>query len=236
LESQQGLSYARNRGIKESKGEYLAFIDDDAKPLSDYLVELEKAILKNSSMRCFGGKVIPDFEVYPKWLSSRLETLFAIQDLGNKEIYFQRNSFPIGANMIIKKELFDQVGDFNVELGRKGGELGGGEEKDFFLRLKINGEKFLFLPKVEVIHSIPARRITVEYIRNQGIGSGYSEFKRIDKSALKMLGLFTIEFVKWLGSLVLFVMFMIKIDINKGVMILKFRYWVTQGLFKGLFS
>jgi Glycosyltransferases involved in cell wall biogenesis len=30
LETQQGLSYARNRGVQESRGDILVFVDDDA--------------------------------------------------------------------------------------------------------------------------------------------------------------------------------------------------------------
>ncbi|MFH1754161.1 MAG: glycosyltransferase family A protein, partial [Candidatus Latescibacterota bacterium] len=35
-ELKQGLSHARNRGWQEAKGKYVAYIDDDAKTLSDW--------------------------------------------------------------------------------------------------------------------------------------------------------------------------------------------------------
>ena len=37
LETKQGLSHARNRGIKEAKGDILVFLDDDSMVAPDYL-------------------------------------------------------------------------------------------------------------------------------------------------------------------------------------------------------
>ena len=37
VESKQGLSHARNRGIKESNGDLLVYVDDDATVNTDYL-------------------------------------------------------------------------------------------------------------------------------------------------------------------------------------------------------
>ena len=40
MEVKQGLSHARNRGIRESRGETLVFLDDDAFAEGDYLQRL----------------------------------------------------------------------------------------------------------------------------------------------------------------------------------------------------
>ena len=37
LEPNQGLSYARNRGIRESEGEYIAIVDDDERIAPDFV-------------------------------------------------------------------------------------------------------------------------------------------------------------------------------------------------------
>ena len=45
LELRQGLTYSRNRGITESKGEYLAFIDDDVFVEVDYIENINPDII-----------------------------------------------------------------------------------------------------------------------------------------------------------------------------------------------
>ena len=36
-EKEQGISYARNRGIKEAKADYIAYLDDDVRPFENYV-------------------------------------------------------------------------------------------------------------------------------------------------------------------------------------------------------
>ena len=40
-ESKQGLSFARNKGIAESRGDFLVFLDDDVVVKSDYIRNLK---------------------------------------------------------------------------------------------------------------------------------------------------------------------------------------------------
>ena len=55
FEKEQGLNFARNRGIKESKGQYFAYIDDDILVTPKWLKSLYRA-LKNNDADSVGGK------------------------------------------------------------------------------------------------------------------------------------------------------------------------------------
>ena len=70
LELKEGHTYSRNRGIKESKGEYLAFIDDDAFVDVDYIENIKKAF-STYNIAALGGKITPRYESGnpPVWMS-----------------------------------------------------------------------------------------------------------------------------------------------------------------------
>ena len=59
-----GLSHARNRGVKESMGDYVLFIDDDA-VASARLVEHYIKSIKKFKPDVIGGNVLPLFAVQP---------------------------------------------------------------------------------------------------------------------------------------------------------------------------
>ena len=137
LEERQGLSFARNRGIKESKGDFLVFIDDDAFLEECYINELKKYLKDTEADIGFGGRIFPYLECdLPRWMSDYLSPLMSIIDLGEKIKLFKGYKYPIGANMGVSKSIINRVGNFNEELGRTGTSMIGGEEKDFFLRIE----------------------------------------------------------------------------------------------------
>src|SRR5208337_117373 len=55
-EEKQGLSHARNRGVVESKGKYVAFTDDDAITDCEWVNALYEAFQKYGC-DCVGGKI-----------------------------------------------------------------------------------------------------------------------------------------------------------------------------------
>ena len=99
----------------------------------------------------------------------------SIIDLGNEVKLFKGSKYPIGANMGVSKGVIDRIGMFNESLGRTGTSMLGGEEKDFFFRIKEAGIPIYYYPKMLVHHVIPAKRLTVEFIKKQAEGIGVSE-------------------------------------------------------------
>jgi len=230
LETKQGLSHARNRGINESKGDILVFVDDDAFLSKGYLEEVATYLSKHESVDAIGGKILLKFEKErPKWANKYLDPLWAALDMGEEEIPFRNGKYPIGCNMAFKKDVFDQIGLFNTELGRTGKNLAGGEEKDIFMRMYEKDMSVHYLPKAYVHHSIPETRTTPDFIRKQALGIGMSERIRSKSNGTYMKTVFR-EMFKWGGSIVLFVIYTFKGQFPKGWMILKFRTWVTKGI------
>lgn len=75
--------------------------------------------------------------------------------------------------MTFAREVFNKIGMFNVNLGRKGNQLFGGEEVDFFRRLLSSGGKGVYQPNAVVYHIIKKPRLRKRYFRmlhyNEGI-------------------------------------------------------------------
>ncbi len=233
-EKKQGHSYARNKGIQESKGEYLAFIDDDAFVDFEYTKNITEFFSKNHEISTLGGKIIPIYEEdEPKWMSKYLLPLVAGLDMGSFSKEFPGMKFPIGANMAYRSEIFKELGNFNTDLGRKGTGLEGGDEKDMIYRLKKAGKKVWYVPEVLVEHIIPAKRTQPEYIKGQAIGVGKSERKRLKQASVaqKIAKIFD-EIVKIIGTFVLVILYSLKLQFSKSVMLIKFRLWVILGYFK----
>ena len=75
----EGISHARNRGIREAKGEIIAFTDDDVIVDKHWIQNIDKAFKEHDDVACVGGKILPIWEVpKPKWLKPNLYDLFSI--------------------------------------------------------------------------------------------------------------------------------------------------------------
>ena len=107
-----------------------------------------------------------------------------------------------------------------------------GEEKDLWLKVKAKGIDIFYLPDVMVKHCIPERRTTSDYIVRFAKGVGMSE--RVRTLSISRLAYFKrlfLEMVKWAGSFVLWIKFLLKGEKEKGDVLLLFRKEVTKGLF-----
>ena len=235
IETHQGLSFARNRGIEESRGDTLVFLDDDSYIQKSYLENLQKQLETYHDADAFGGKIDPIFESgeTPKWLSKWNYSWVSAIDLGEKVCQFKGKAFPIGANMGIRKAMLDKIGVFNTQLGRSKKNLMGGEEKDLFERIMQQSGSIYYFPDVLVHHVIPPSRTTKDYVKRLGEGVGRSErIRTLSVSRWKYLKRLFSELVKWCGTAVLWLGFALKGQFEKGNILFTFRRKVTSGLFK----
>ncbi len=233
-ELNQGLSFARNRGIDESMGDYVVFLDDDAFVCQDFLKELHDYLLSYSDVVAWGGRIEPLFESgsNPIWWGSKwTRSWVSAIDLGDKVISFSKNTYPIGANMGFSRKCVKDVGYFNTALGRSKKNMIGGEEKDYFERVRRVSNNILYFPDLKVQHVIPESRTTLQYIDKMGEGIGVSEKLRTlsigkGKFYKRLVG----ECVKWCATFVLWAWYMVKFETIKGNVLVRFRYHVTKGL------
>ena len=233
VETDQGLSYARNRGIKESAGDILVYVDDDALVNPEYLQTYADFFKKYPDIDAAGGPIIPKYETEePTWMSHYTKALITgYKYLGDTAKEFPKNDFPGGGNAAYRASVFEKVGVFNVELGRKGDSLVGAEEKDIFDKMTTQGMHFYYLPTAILYHLIPEKKLTQEYFDKLTYSIGKSEQMRTLKiSKQKYAQRIGLEIVKWGGALVLFFAYTLRGQFTKGSKLLVFRWNVTKGL------
>ena len=163
LEPQQGLSWARNAGIREARGDVLAFTDDDVIVETTWLSNLITC-LDSGEWGGTGGRIIPLWEQSPpRWLppDKIRGGPFVAFDLGPEPLSL--TEAPLGANMAFRKELFGKYGGFRTDLGRFADVLRSGEDTEFGQRLLIGGERLRYEPSAVVHHPVPQSRLRKKY-------------------------------------------------------------------------
>lgn len=176
FEPAPGLSNARNRGIKEAHGQIVAFVDDDVCFEPNWLVEILKAFSDNPEISCVGGKSIPKFEApVPAWMTEDLYDFYGSTRSGDHDKIMQFPEHPFGLNMAFRKEVFEQVGDFNITLGRIKNSLLSNEELDFFYRVNKAGLKVFYASKALLYHRIPTDRMDKNWILSRRYWQGISD-------------------------------------------------------------
>ncbi|BCG57597.1 glycosyltransferase [Paenibacillus sp. URB8-2] len=174
LEPVQGLSAARNSGILAAKSTLIAFLDDDALPVRTWISTIVNTMESKPAVMAMGGKVAPIFENgRPEWLIKPFEFPYTIMDLGNRIKEYPGKFHPCGANMAMRREVFN-LSLFPLELGRKGESLLSGEETWLFGRIRKEGQSILYHPQMAVDHFVPASRLTEDWIMKRYYSQGLS--------------------------------------------------------------
>lgn len=234
VESLQGLSHARNCGIHNAQGDILVYVDDDALVNPQYLSTYADFFQRNPHAVAAGGPILPQYDgcEEPSWMSHYTRQLVTGKlYLGEKEREFSKGAYPGGGNAAYRKSVFDAVGLFNTDLGRKGNSLIGAEEKDLFDKMTSRGMRFYYLPTAILYHLIPPKKLTKDYFDRLTYGIGVSERMRtLQIGKKKYLSRMVKEAVKWGGTLVLWTGFALKGQFNKGNKLIAFRKNVTLGL------
>ena len=127
IQSGVGICNARNCGVKASRGEIIAFTDDDAEPYPDWLEQIARAFTEHPDLAYLGG----EFELQPncvwhRWIDAR----YHMRDVHSGHCH--------GNNMAYRRTVFEKHRfDENILFGRDEVEL-----QDRLKADKIKGRTF----------------------------------------------------------------------------------------------
>lgn len=192
-----GPAKARNYGVREASGLYIAFTDDDCLVPKDWLRKLEAGLNKWPDSAAVGGFLEAPSEVLNTKIAARLESFETreIYKAGNNE-YLGGFECPAGGtnNIAYRKDVFLKLEGFDENFPEPAGE-----DADLKFRAVKAGYKIGYIP-LKVIHLDPYSFNTfIKRSIRYGIGSGYFEKKNLNKvdNAAGLLS----AFFKALGNL-----------------------------------
>ncbi|GIO92511.1 hypothetical protein J31TS3_37380 [Paenibacillus lactis] len=163
----KGLSYARNAGLFEAKGEIILYIDDDAIADSELLKQTIKGFNENPDFGVIGGNIILNInENRPRVVRPGFEAYWSqlvVDKEGISESLYQWE-FPYGANFAVRQKALMRIGGFRSSYGRKGNDYAGGEEIVVSFLMKEIGYKVGLNSLMKVIHDVDISRYTVEHV------------------------------------------------------------------------
>ena len=163
-EDRLGLSNARNRALKEARGEYLVFMDDDETPDPDWLVAYERAMLEHEP-DALGGRIEVMFEdgARPAWLQDELLGFLGKLDHGQARWLTEPETPIFGGNFAFRRTVFEHIGDFDSRLGRMGTVNTGGEDTEIYRRLQASACKVRWVPEAVINHRIQTPKLRRGY-------------------------------------------------------------------------
>lgn len=223
-EPRQGLSWARNCGIAESRGELIAIIDDDEEVNPQFCSAYINFFARHPNVLIAGGAVTPIYEAdRPRWMSRFTERPIAgTLQLGPLEKPFVRG-YPPGGNMAVRRCAIDDYGVFDTSLGRTGAQLIGGEEKELNERITFGSRtRAWWVPGAEIRHIIPPSKLTESHLQRLWKGVGVSA--RLHRGVARAIfG----ELLKWPATLLIAIfmrpaqaryLIKMRLNITKGIL------------------
>ncbi|WP_423792394.1 glycosyltransferase [Methanocaldococcus indicus] len=191
----------RNIGVENSSGNIVAFIDDDAYPIKDWLKNAVK-YLKDPKVAAVGGPgITPPEDSDMQKVSGYIYSSFLMGGLKNRyKMGKPYESDDIhSCNFIVKKEIFEKV--------RWNEEYWPGEDTLICLEIKKLGFKMIEAPDVIVYHH--RRPLFIPHLRQVyrfGLHRGHF-FKKFPENSRKLIyivpSLLVGMFVFWIVSLIL---------------------------------
>ncbi|MEW6618095.1 MAG: glycosyltransferase [bacterium] len=164
-----GPASSRNLGIKQAKGDYLAFTDADCIVHPEWLKELLKGFDEDSVVGVGGDQQSPDDESeFGKIVQGFLKTVGFVTDYIKAQKTMIETKHNPSCNVMYKKEIFDKLGGFLEGLWP-------GEDVEFDYRIKkLKKYKLKYNPQAIVYHYRPDNlREFCQMMKNYGWAQGF---------------------------------------------------------------
>jgi succinoglycan biosynthesis protein ExoM len=168
IEPVRTIPAARNHALRLARGNYIAIIDDDEFPPSDWLLTLHRAV-RLFKVDGVLGPVIPYFESRPPaWL---VKGRFCERPVLRTGTLLDWNQTRTG-NVLLAKDVFDVQGlSFDLKWQTSG------SDRAFFKRAMAAGFRFVAVAEAPVYEIVPPERWTKSYYWKRALVHGYNSYR-----------------------------------------------------------
>lgn len=222
----RGAAESRNIGVKKSKGEYLFFLDYDTQIKKSWLNEVIQFFESYLDAGAGQAKLLKFNTNFFDYAGDHLSQLgFLVERSKGTVDRGQFDSFDTifsmkGAAMIVKKDIFNQIGGFDEDYYYLW------EEPDLTWRVWLAGYKVYFVPTITVWHHYVTEGKSEEYYKK--IDVTYRGVKNGVTTLIKNYGtpkLLSVVPVHILCLICLSVLFLILLEIKKSSDIIRAIFW-----------
>lgn len=207
-------------------------MDDDQTVLPSYVDAIIKTFEDYPEYTAIGGRMFPFGEDGREIkCTSRYLNPFCKSDLGDvakeypKKVSLSNPTmyFPSGGAITIKKEFFEQYGDY----GEPYFECSLTEDIYISSKLRQNNKKILYAPAVVIYHHIPKERYEYNYLMKSGYGGGVAQARQARSSLINRM-------LKFLFATGVGVFYFVTFRPTKGRYLIGFQYHWLKGYIKGM--
>jgi O-antigen biosynthesis protein len=161
-ETRKGLSFARNRGLQEARGEIVIFTDDDVMTDPGWLFAFAHNFAADAGVACVTGSILAAeietpaqawLEQYGGYNKGFQRQVFDLDEnrLDTPLYPYDSGQFGSGANIAFRADVLRKMGAFSVDLGA-GTPAHGGEDIDILRRVITSGNRLVYEPSAFLWH------------------------------------------------------------------------------------
>ncbi len=166
----EGIAAARNLGVLESRGGWTAFFDDDQRASPGWLAGLLRVSREKGAPVVAGARRLLPLEPgisLPSHPGLRL--YLGEEDWGGSPRPLGPEELPNTGNVLVRKDVFRAAGGFDPSF------VEGGEDTDFFTRVRKKGIPIWAAPSALAEHLVGRGKLTPSWWKRRALRGGSAE-------------------------------------------------------------